>query len=154
MRPIPTLVYKQTQTAGRTLGIEVQSLEVRSPDDFDMAFETVRQERSDALITVEDPLTGPNQKRIVDFAAIDRLPPRGRGATRGARAEASDAGCQVSPPRPAIGRASEVMPLTQWPRVGYYPDQLASSDYQVRRTQSITESRNGLSSGRTSARGL
>ena len=42
MRPIPTLVYKQTQTAGRTLGIEVQSLEVRSPDDFDMAFETVR----------------------------------------------------------------------------------------------------------------
>jgi putative ABC transport system substrate-binding protein len=72
--PYAALVYKETQAAGRTLGIEVQSLEVRSPDDFDSAFEAVRQQRSDALITVEDPLTGAYQKRIVDFAAIDRLP--------------------------------------------------------------------------------
>src|SRR5262250_3842935 len=37
--PYPALVFKETQAAGRTLGIEVQSLEVRSPDDFDGAFE-------------------------------------------------------------------------------------------------------------------
>ena len=42
-------------------------------------------------------------------------------------------------PGPIGGASGEVMPLTQ---------------YQVRRTQSIRESRNGLSSGRTSARGL
>ena len=72
--PYAALVYKQTQAAGRTLGIEVQSLEVRSPDDFDSAFDTVRQQRSDALITVEDPLTGAYLKRIVEFAAINRLP--------------------------------------------------------------------------------
>ncbi len=72
--PYAALLYEQTQAAGRTLGIEVQSLEVRSPDDFDSAFETVRQHHPNALITVEDPLTGSNQKRIADFAAIDRLP--------------------------------------------------------------------------------
>ena len=65
---------KQTQAAGRTLGIEVQSLEVRGPDDFKGAFEAAKQQHSDALITVEDPLTGANRKRIVHFAAVDRLP--------------------------------------------------------------------------------
>jgi putative ABC transport system substrate-binding protein len=68
------LVYKQTQAAGRTLGIEVQSLEVRGPDDFDGAFATARQQHSDALITVEDPLTGSYRERIMHFAAVDRLP--------------------------------------------------------------------------------
>ena len=72
--PYAALVYKQTQAAGRTLGIEVQSLEVRGPDDFEGAFETTRQQHSDALITVEDPLTGANRDRIVHFAAVDRLP--------------------------------------------------------------------------------
>jgi len=72
--PYAALVYKQTQAAGRTLGIEVQSLEVRGPDDFKGAFEAAKQQHSDALITVEDPLTGANRKRIVHFAAVDRLP--------------------------------------------------------------------------------
>ena len=51
------LVFKQTEAGGRTLGIEVRSLEVRGPDDFDTAFEAARGLHPDALITVEDPLT-------------------------------------------------------------------------------------------------
>src|SRR5262245_34866496 len=61
--PYPAIVFRETQAAGRTLGIEVQSLEVRSPDDFDGAFEAAIKQRPDALITVEDPLTGSYQKR-------------------------------------------------------------------------------------------
>lgn len=72
--PYAALVYQQTEVAGRTLGIAVQSLELRGPDDFDRAFETARQQHPDALIAVEDPLTGGHQKRIVEFAADDRLP--------------------------------------------------------------------------------
>jgi putative ABC transport system substrate-binding protein len=72
--PYAALVYRQTQAAGRTLGIEVQSLEVRGPDDFEGAFEAARQQHSDALITVEDPLTGAYRERIVHLAAVDRLP--------------------------------------------------------------------------------
>ena len=55
--PYPAIVFKETQAAGRTLGIEVQSLEVRGPDDFDGAFDAMRKRRPDALMTVEDPLT-------------------------------------------------------------------------------------------------
>jgi putative ABC transport system substrate-binding protein len=71
--PYPAIVFRETQAAGRTLGIEVQSLEVRGPDDFDGAFEAARKQRPDALITVEDPLTFTYQKRIADFAVADQL---------------------------------------------------------------------------------
>jgi putative ABC transport system substrate-binding protein len=72
--PYPALVFKETQAAGQTLGIEVQSLEVRGPDDFDGAFEAARREHPDALITVEDPLTVTYRNLIADFAAGHRLP--------------------------------------------------------------------------------
>ena len=51
-----------------------QSLEVRSPDDFNGAFEKARRQRPDALIEVEDPLTNSLHKRIVEFAAAEQLP--------------------------------------------------------------------------------
>jgi putative tryptophan/tyrosine transport system substrate-binding protein len=72
--PYPAIVFKETQAAGLALGVEVQSLEVRSPDDFDSAFETARRQRPDALISVEDPLTFSHRKRIADFALAHRLP--------------------------------------------------------------------------------
>ena len=72
--PYPALVFKETQAAGQTLGIEVQSLEVRAPDDFDGAFEAARRQRPDALITVEDPLTASHRQRVADFTSEQQLP--------------------------------------------------------------------------------
>ena len=72
--PYSALVYKETQAGGRTLGIDVQSVDVRGPDDFDGAFEAARRLRPDALITVEDPLTASYRKHIADFAAGQQLP--------------------------------------------------------------------------------
>ena len=72
--PYPAIVFKETQAAGQTLAIEVQSLEVRAPDDFDGVFEVARKQRPDALITVEDPLTFNYQKRIAAFALVNQLP--------------------------------------------------------------------------------
>jgi ABC-type uncharacterized transport system substrate-binding protein len=72
--PYPALVFRETQAAGRALGIEVQSLEVRGPDDFDRAFETARRRPPGALVTVEDPLTGALRKAIADFTTAQRLP--------------------------------------------------------------------------------
>ena len=72
--PYPALVFKETQAAGQTLGIEVQSLEVRAPDDFDGAFEAARRQRPDALITVEDPLTVTHRQRVADFTSEQQLP--------------------------------------------------------------------------------
>jgi len=56
------------------MGIDVQSLEIRGPDDFDGVFDVLRRKRPDALITVEDPLTADHRKLITDFAAGQRLP--------------------------------------------------------------------------------
>ena len=72
--PYPALVFKETQRAAQTLGIEVQSLEVRGPDDFAGAFEAAKQQHPDALINVGDPLTMNVRKQITDFALANRLP--------------------------------------------------------------------------------
>jgi hypothetical protein len=42
--PYAAISFKETQAAGRTLGIEVQSLEVRGPDDFDGTFAAARRQ--------------------------------------------------------------------------------------------------------------
>jgi putative tryptophan/tyrosine transport system substrate-binding protein len=72
--PYSALVFKETHAAGRTLGIEVQSLEVRAPDDFDGVFEAARRQRPDALITVEDPLTASHRHGVADFTLEQQLP--------------------------------------------------------------------------------
>jgi putative ABC transport system substrate-binding protein len=72
--PYPAHVFKETESAAQTLGIEVQSLEVRGPDDFNNAFEAVRQNHPDALIAVEDPLTNSYLSQIANFAAANKLP--------------------------------------------------------------------------------
>src|SRR4051794_29434901 len=72
--PYSALVFKETQSAAHTLDVEVQSLEVRGPDDFDDTFEAARRKHPGALITVEDPLPVSHRKRIVDFASAQQLP--------------------------------------------------------------------------------
>ena len=72
--PYPALVVKEVLAAGRTLGVDVQSLDMRGPDDVDVALETARRQHLDALILVEDPFTGTYRKRIADFAVAEHLP--------------------------------------------------------------------------------
>ena len=72
--PSPALVFRETEGAARTLGIQLQSLEVRGPGDFHSALEAATRQRAGALITVEDPLTYGQRTQIVDFAAKNRLP--------------------------------------------------------------------------------
>jgi putative tryptophan/tyrosine transport system substrate-binding protein len=72
--PYPALVFRQTENAARQLKIEVQSLEVRTPDDVNSALEAAVREKANALITVEDPLTVNSRKQIADFAAKNQLP--------------------------------------------------------------------------------
>jgi len=72
--PYSANVFKETEVAGRVLGVQVQSLGVRNPEDLDGAFEAARQQHPDALVSVEDPFTGTYRKRITDFAIAARLP--------------------------------------------------------------------------------
>ena len=56
------------------MGVQLKSLEVQSTAGLDPAFEAAIMDRVDALIAAEDYLTFTNQSRIVNFAAMSRLP--------------------------------------------------------------------------------
>ena len=72
--PYPALAVREIEVAARTLRVQLQSLEVRGPDDFERAFADGIRGHARALITVDDPLTIFHRARIVDFAAKNRLP--------------------------------------------------------------------------------
>ena len=72
--PFSTFVFKETERAAQALQIEVQSLEVRRPDDIDSALTAAKRQNASALIAVEDPLTTDYRRQIVSFAAETRLP--------------------------------------------------------------------------------
>jgi putative tryptophan/tyrosine transport system substrate-binding protein len=67
-------VFRETEGAARILGIEVYSVEVRSPTDLDNAYEAVTRQLPDALITVADPLIMTHRNQIAEFAVKKRLP--------------------------------------------------------------------------------
>ncbi len=69
-----TLRYRAAEDAARVLGIKVQTLGVREPDDFDHSFAEMTRERPDAILMVSDALTMLNRKRVVKFAKTNRLP--------------------------------------------------------------------------------
>src|SRR3984957_12689091 len=62
-------VFRETQRAAQTLRIALQSLELRSPDDFDSVLEAAMIQHPEGLVTVEDPLTTDHRKQIANFAA-------------------------------------------------------------------------------------
>jgi putative ABC transport system substrate-binding protein len=56
------------------LGVQLQRLEVRAPDEFERAFKAATEGRADGLLVLPSPLTNPNAKRLVRLAAERRLP--------------------------------------------------------------------------------
>ena len=51
-----------------------KTLGVREPNDFEQAFTEMTRHRPDAILMVSHALTIPNRKRVVEFAATNRLP--------------------------------------------------------------------------------
>ena len=62
------------EAAAKALGVKLQSLEVRSLDDFESAFARAKREGAQALITTPGPLINTQQRQVLDFAAKNRLP--------------------------------------------------------------------------------
>jgi putative tryptophan/tyrosine transport system substrate-binding protein len=65
---------EETQLAARGLRLNLQSVQVRGPDDFQGAFAAMTRTRPEALVILADPLTFTYRTQIVDFAAKSRLP--------------------------------------------------------------------------------
>jgi putative tryptophan/tyrosine transport system substrate-binding protein len=66
--PFSEVIWSEARTAGEQIGLTLQPLDVRRPDDLEPAFAGAR-ERIDALFIRADPLTLANRERIVKLAA-------------------------------------------------------------------------------------
>jgi putative ABC transport system substrate-binding protein len=72
--PYMGLVLRGTEAAARELGVQLQSLQIRAPEDIDRAFETAIKGGANAITVVEDVLIFPHRARIAALAAQSRLP--------------------------------------------------------------------------------
>jgi ABC-type uncharacterized transport system substrate-binding protein len=74
--PVATLALGETETAGRALGVQLQSLEVRRPDDLESTFQAAVKWHAQALIEMAIGvfITPQDRARIADLEVKTRLP--------------------------------------------------------------------------------
>lgn len=72
--PASARYLAETQAAARSLGLQIQVFDVRSPPDFDMAFKAMTNAPPSAIVTSADGTLLASKVRIIDFAAKNRLP--------------------------------------------------------------------------------
>jgi putative ABC transport system substrate-binding protein len=65
---------KETQAAAEALKLEIQSFEVRSPEDIEPAFDAATRAKTGAMLITQIPPISTHSKRIIDLAAKHRLP--------------------------------------------------------------------------------
>jgi putative tryptophan/tyrosine transport system substrate-binding protein len=69
---VPALL-KETKIAAQSLGVQVQFLEARAPNELNKVFVAIK-ERPSALMVVPDPMLFAQRKRLSDLAGENRLP--------------------------------------------------------------------------------
>ncbi|HUQ74580.1 MAG TPA: ABC transporter substrate-binding protein [Burkholderiales bacterium] len=71
--PDKVIEWKEIQGPANAMKLELLSVEVRSPQDFEPAFEALRGLRPDGLIALGEPLVFVQRRRIADFALQGRV---------------------------------------------------------------------------------
>ena len=66
--------YNAASAAAKAMGITIEALGVREPNDFGSAFDVMNRDRPDGILMVTDVLTLLNRKRVLDYAAAHKLP--------------------------------------------------------------------------------
>jgi putative ABC transport system substrate-binding protein len=66
--------FRELQAAAQTLGVVVQSLEVRDADELSQAFEAAAREQAAGLVVLQEGLTLNQRGRIAELALQGRLP--------------------------------------------------------------------------------
>jgi putative ABC transport system substrate-binding protein len=72
--PANALAWKETESAGRSLGVVLQSVEVRDFKDFEGALAAIAEQHADILLALQDALTLDYRKEIIGFTLKERLP--------------------------------------------------------------------------------
>jgi putative ABC transport system substrate-binding protein len=74
LNPGHPIFWKETEVAAQRLGVALEALEVRGPEDFETAFATAKQRNAQALLALDDPFMFTYRSRITALAASSRLP--------------------------------------------------------------------------------
>src|SRR5262245_84151 len=74
LNPGDPILWKETEVAAQRLGVSLEALELRGPEDFEAAFATAKQRNAQALLDNEGLLTVTYRSRITALAASSRLP--------------------------------------------------------------------------------
>jgi putative ABC transport system substrate-binding protein len=72
--PTWPLTISNIQTAARTLGLELQLMEVREPGEFERVFATMAKDRAGALLVAGDTMFFLHRARLADLAVKSGLP--------------------------------------------------------------------------------
>ncbi len=67
-------MLKGAEVAARALGVRLQFVEARGPEDFDRAFSDMTRARAGALTVLPSTMFNTERRRLVDLAAKNRLP--------------------------------------------------------------------------------
>jgi putative ABC transport system substrate-binding protein len=67
-------MLQEAEAAARTLGVQLQLVEVRGPADFDRAFSEMTRARAGALTMLPSTMLISERRRLVDLTAKNRLP--------------------------------------------------------------------------------
>ena len=68
------LAIREVNVAARSLGVQLQLLEARGPNEFDGAFAAMAKERVGALLVLSDAMLSSHRTRLADLTARSRLP--------------------------------------------------------------------------------
>jgi putative ABC transport system substrate-binding protein len=74
LRPDNAPEVAALQEVGRELGIAVDSIQVRSRDEMDVAFDAMLKGKSQAITESGDPMMASETRHLIDFATSARLP--------------------------------------------------------------------------------
>ena len=66
--------FKQIEAAAAVLGVQLQSLQLRTPSDIEKSFEVAAQFGAEAVMTTEDAIQITYRARVVDLATRQRIP--------------------------------------------------------------------------------
>ena len=72
--PQVELTLKETEAAARALSVSILAVDVRHPGEFEGAFSAILGDRIEALILLPDSMHHAQRRRIIEFAARQRLP--------------------------------------------------------------------------------
>jgi ABC-type uncharacterized transport system substrate-binding protein len=72
--PWHPVTVKGLREGSRSLDVQVHTLSVRGPNEFDSAFQTMMKERAQAVLVLADPMTYFHRRRLADLAVKHHLP--------------------------------------------------------------------------------